>query len=80
MVLAYFGDKAAFPSDPFADETIHPFAQKRISTFRQFSFDEEVPAIILRDDYNPMDSYDLELKEANRRDILQTTDWEILAR
>ena len=80
VVLAYFGDKAVFPSDPFAGEMIHPFAQKRISTFRQFSFGEGVPAIILRDDYNPMDSYDLELKEANRRDILQTTDWEILAR
>ncbi len=80
VVLAYFGDEAAFPSDLFAGETIHPFARKRISTFRQFSFDEGVPAIILRDDYNPLDSYDLELKEANRRDILQTTDWDILAR
>ena len=36
VVLAYFGDKAVFPSDPFVGEMIHPFAQKRISTFRQF--------------------------------------------
>ncbi len=47
---------------------------------RQFSCDEGVPAIMLRDDCNPMGRYDLELKEAHRRDILQTTDWEILAR
>ncbi len=61
-------------------EAIHPFAKKRLSTVRQSPSDEGVPAIILRDDYNPMDSYDLGLREANRGDILQTTDWEILAR
>ncbi|MBN98693.1 MAG: hypothetical protein CME16_05515 [Gemmatimonadetes bacterium] len=78
-VLAYFGDKVAFSPDLFAGEAIHPFARKRIASFRQFAFESGVPAMVLRDDYNPMDSYDLELKEANRRDILQTTDWEILA-
>ena len=34
--------------------------------------------MLLTDDYNPIDFYDLWLKEKVRRTILETTDWDIL--
>lgn len=34
--------------------------------------------MLLTDDYNPVDFYDLPLKEKVRRTILDSTDWDIL--
>ena len=33
---------------------------------------------MLTDDYNPIDFYDAWLRESVRREILQSTDWEML--
>lgn len=45
---------------------------------RRFEFPEGTPAIVLTDDYNPVDFFDAGLKEDVRRDILDTTEWDIL--
>jgi spermidine synthase len=45
---------------------------------RQIKFPSRTPAIILTDDYNPIDFYDGWLREAVRRKILESTDWDIL--
>jgi spermidine synthase len=44
----------------------------------RFEFPEGTPALVLTDDYNPVDFFDADLKEDVRRDILDTTEWDIL--
>ncbi len=39
---------------------------------------EKAEAIILTDEYNPIDFYDMELKERVRKLILEGSDWDIL--
>ena len=43
-----------------------------------FSFPPQTPAIVLSDDYNPVDFYDLWLKENIRKNNLNYTDFDIL--
>jgi len=45
---------------------------------RQIHFPPDTPAIILTDDYNPIDFYDGWLRERVRKNILESTDWDIL--
>ncbi len=45
---------------------------------RQFQFSPGTPAIILTDDYNPIDFFDSWLRENVRKSILESTDWDIL--
>ncbi len=44
----------------------------------KYSFSEKEPFIILTDDFNPLDCFDLFLKEKVRKNILNATDWDIL--
>ena len=44
----------------------------------QIHFPSGTPAIVLTDDYNPIDFFDSWLRETVRRNILQTTNWDIL--
>ena len=62
----------AFPIAEMAREGVN---RNIDSTFR---FPSETPALILSDDYNPIDFYDRRLKERVREDIIKSTDWEIL--
>jgi hypothetical protein len=43
-----------------------------------YRFPPDTPAILLTDDFNPMDVHDAWLRERVRRNILETTDWGIL--
>lgn len=45
---------------------------------QRFYFSSDTPAIILSDDYNPIDFYDSWLKEKVRKTILESTDIDIL--
>lgn len=45
---------------------------------KEFSFPDRTPAITLSDDYNPIDFFDLRVKEATRRGLLSYTDWDLL--
>ncbi|TAL22745.1 MAG: hypothetical protein EPN94_10520 [Nitrospirae bacterium] len=61
-----------FPVHPFVDQTV----RERLG--RKFHFAGGTPAIVLSDDYNPIDFYDSWLKEKVRKNILENTDWDIL--
>jgi len=53
-------------------------AHLRANLGRQFRFPPGTPAIVLSDDYNPIDFFDGWLREYVRRSILESTDWDIL--
>ena len=58
----------------------HPNVRRNVFTNlgRRFEFPADTPAIVLTDDYNPIDFFDRWLREAVRKSILDTTDWDIL--
>ncbi|MEE8380004.1 MAG: fused MFS/spermidine synthase [Gammaproteobacteria bacterium] len=45
---------------------------------RRFQFPSGTPAMVLTDDYNPIDFFDSWLREKVRKSILESTDWDIL--
>ncbi len=63
--------------DPFS---IHPFAFEGVRRFlgQVYRLPDDAPAVILTDDYNPIDFYDVWLKEWVRRQILKGTDFDVL--
>jgi spermidine synthase len=80
-VQAVFGQVQVHPV--FAADTpdaVHPLAEAGVRQGLQntYRFPVSTPAMLLTDDYNPIDFYDLWLKEKVRRTILETTDWDIL--
>lgn len=79
-VLAYSGKSRKPDFSSIADFQIHPMARQLVSSnlTRPFSFAADVPAIILTDNYNPIDFFDSRLKELVRQNILMGTDWDIL--
>lgn len=79
-VLAYDGPEVQLDQAIFDRVKIHPFAVEGVRNFakNRFTFDEDVKAMTLRDDFNPMDCFDLDLKENVRRKIVEGTDWDIL--
>lgn len=79
-VLAY--DAAHPPYDPStaSAEAVHPMAAQGLRTYlgKEFHLPKSAPAIVLTDDYNPFDFYDVRLKEWMRRRILSLIDADIL--
>lgn len=59
---------------------VHPLAAAAVTGIigETYIFPPETPAIVLTDDYNPVDFYDLRIKEALRADILRYTESDIL--
>jgi spermidine synthase len=59
---------------------VHPLAHENVSRFfgKTFRFHPGTKAVILTDNYNPIDFYDAWLKERLRGRIIDNTDWEIL--
>lgn len=66
------GRVASFPVHPFAAEGVYRHLG------RTFRLSPEEPAVILTDDYNPVDFYDRKLKEWVRTTILNYIDRELL--
>jgi spermidine synthase len=60
--------------------TVHPLAQRGVhyGLAHQVEPQAVAQAIVLTDDFNPIDLRDLALKERVRRRILETTHWDIL--
>ncbi|MFZ5503817.1 MAG: fused MFS/spermidine synthase [Pseudomonadota bacterium] len=79
-IIAYSGAPRALQLNRVPDLSIHPAAAAQVQqSMRQpFAFPEGTPALVLSDNYNPVDFYDLWLKEQIREIILKTTDFDIL--
>lgn len=79
-VVAYHGEKREFDSGNIRRDMIHPKITTQIidSMDQKFSFDTDQPAIVLTDDYNPIDFYDVELRENIRKRLIDNLNWDVL--
>ncbi|MDH4233925.1 MAG: fused MFS/spermidine synthase [Gallionella sp.] len=86
-IFAYDGQQRVLQMDGIrqtgriGNAMIHPMARTVVEMSMQmtpFAFPPQVDAIVLSDNYNPMDFFDLPIKEEVRRTIMNTTDWSIL--
>lgn len=79
-ILAWDGPARAPDLSLLRGFPIHPLAQAGVQRGLLQSIDvpDDPDAIVLTDDFNPIDFRDLPVKEAVRRQILATTDWDIL--
>jgi spermidine synthase len=79
-IMAYDGAQRELHFDRIGNMNIHPLAENnvRASIQRPFALPPNTDALILSDNYNPVDFYDLWLKERVRKIILDTTDFDIL--
>lgn len=79
-IVAYRGNQRLAAIDMNALQTVHPLASDlvRQTLSNRFSFPAGTPAMILTDDFNPIDLRDLWIKEEVRRSILRSTDPDIL--
>lgn len=73
------------PPVPFKPEGLHQFpvhrlAKEGVNRFigKSFHLPDTAEALVLSDNYNPLDFYDIWLKENLRKAILENTDWDIL--
>ena len=59
---------------------IHPHFDTGIRQLlgTRFHFPQGTPAMVLTDDYNPIDFYDSDLRELVRERVLQVVDWDLL--
>jgi spermidine synthase len=79
-IVAYDGPAREPDPSLLREFPVHPLAQAgvRRGLAQPAPVPEDPRAIILTDDFNPIDFRDLAIKEAVRRQILATTDWDIL--
>ncbi len=79
-IVAYDGAQRTLQLDRIGSLTIHPAAENSVRRSMQqpFALAPHADAMILSDNYNPVDFYDLWLKEQVRKIILDTTDFDIL--
>ena len=80
VVIAYRGAPREPNAALYAQEAIHPMARDLVihALQNRFSFPAGTPAMLLTDDFNPIDLRDLWMKEDVRKNILETTDPDIL--
>ena len=81
IVVAYQGASRKFQKVDQDIYTMHPFFEQEIKANlgKRFYFPADTQAIVLTDDYNPIDFYDYWLRELIRTRILETVDWDLLA-
>lgn len=80
VVVAYRGAPRVPDMSLHALEPVHPLAKDLVeqAMANPFSFPLQTPAMLLTDDFNPIDLRDLWMKEDVRRKILESTDPDIL--
>jgi hypothetical protein len=79
-IIAYDGTRRAPQFDRISNMAIHPMLESSVrrNMLQPFSMPPDADAMILSDNYNPVDFYDLWLKELVRKIIMDTTDFDIL--
>lgn len=81
VIVAYNGSPRPLQLERIKDQPIHPLARDLVEFSIKtpaFTFPPQVDAMVLSDNYNPVDFYDLPLKENVRNTILKNTDFDIL--
>ena len=80
VIVAYQGEKRVPDFSLARTAEVHPMARDIVyrQLNKEFRFPPGTPAIVLTDDYNPIDFYDAWLREQVRKDIIEGTDWRIL--
>lgn len=80
VVVAYRGPDRGDPGPLRDPATVHPMAANGVglALARGRSSGPLDDALVLRDDYNPVDVRDAELRETVRRDVLETTGLRVL--
>lgn len=79
-IVAYQGSrKALLPLTPNA-HSIYPAAYQEVanSLRQEFTFPADTPVMTLTDNFNPVDFYDVWLREQVRAGIMSYSDWDIL--
>ncbi|MDX1594711.1 MAG: fused MFS/spermidine synthase [Gammaproteobacteria bacterium] len=78
IITAYQGPRREVT--PRILSPVHPLAIDRVrrNLARRYTFPPGTPAIVLTDDYNPIDVFDAPLRERVRRSIIATTEPELL--
>jgi len=79
-IVAYDTPPITFEPEKVRGFPVHPLAFSTVRRFlgKQFRFPADTKAIVLTDDYNPIDFYDSWLKEWVRTKILEDTNLEVL--
>ena len=80
IIVAYPGSKRSLNLSMLRDFEVHRTKANlvRVLISKPFRFEKGTKAIILTDDYNPIDVYDLPLREKVRMDIIHATEWDVL--
>ncbi len=77
-ILAHDGPRAPFRGNLVGSFPVHPMAASAKRRMRnEFRFPPGTPAIVLTDDYAPLDFFDLRLKEKLRDRILSNAEWDL---
>jgi spermidine synthase len=79
-IMAYDGSQRELQFGRIPNSTIHPEVESSVrrSLQQPITLPSNPDAMILSDNYNPIDFYDLWLKERIRKIIIDTTDFDIL--
>jgi len=80
-VFAYNGASRAIDRNLFVDVPTHPFVEDTLSNLHRWKwqFPADQKAIILRDNYIPIDFYNAWMSERIRKEIVENTDWDVLS-
>ena len=80
-VLAYNGPARGINSNIFAGIPNHPFVEDTLNNLHLWKWQvpDDRQGIILRDNYIPLDFYNAWIREAIRKEIVRSTDWEVLS-
>jgi MFS family permease len=75
VILAYDYDFAGYDRSVASRFVSHPFVKGQVETmFQKYEFPQDTSAMILTDNYNPIDFYDTWLKEEIRAKIMREKD------
>lgn len=79
VLLAYQGESRRLDITKLDSFPIHPFYRNKILNHigTRYTFPNDASAIILTDDYNPIDYFESSIREAIRQNIQQTIDWDL---
>lgn len=82
IILAYNGAREPLALGLVPGLEIHPVVDRMVRGFMRttYTIPDNPKSLVLTDDYNPSDFYDVALREAVRNRILKSTAWGLLTR